>query len=153
MGRAELYPMAGRFEAGAVLAVRVAGTDARWGLTELAAVLAGCLCRGSKRRSVTPLRVRIRARDVILALAPPDRDQRPERICRGWSKRWFRSKQAALEVQLRVGGERLLARVTRRSGESARARTRPAGLRADQDRGDRPPQPRPAGRKRRRGRC
>ena len=36
MGRAELYPMAGRFEAGAVLAVRVASHDARWGLTELA---------------------------------------------------------------------------------------------------------------------
>jgi molybdate transport system ATP-binding protein len=36
MGRAELYPMTGRFEAGAVLSARVAVHDARWGLTELA---------------------------------------------------------------------------------------------------------------------
>ena len=33
MGRAELYPMTGRFEAGAVLSARVAAHDARWGLT------------------------------------------------------------------------------------------------------------------------
>ena len=30
MGRAELYPLAGRFEAGAVLSVRVAAHDPRW---------------------------------------------------------------------------------------------------------------------------
>ena len=36
MGRADLYPLAGRFEAGAVLFVRVAAHDPRWGLTELA---------------------------------------------------------------------------------------------------------------------
>jgi molybdate transport system ATP-binding protein len=39
MGRAELYPMAGRFEAAAVLAVSVAAHDARWGLTELTGAL------------------------------------------------------------------------------------------------------------------
>ena len=32
MGRAELYPLAGRFEAGAVLGVRVAAHDPRWQL-------------------------------------------------------------------------------------------------------------------------
>src|SRR5437667_7329841 len=36
MGRAELYPLAGRFEAGAILSVRVAAHDDRWRLTELA---------------------------------------------------------------------------------------------------------------------
>ena len=35
MGRAELYPLTGRFEAGAVLAVRVAAHDPQWSLTEL----------------------------------------------------------------------------------------------------------------------
>jgi molybdate transport system ATP-binding protein len=51
MGRAELYPMAGRFEAGAVLAVRVAAHDARWGLPSSPAPLA---TRGCPQRSVPP---------------------------------------------------------------------------------------------------
>src|SRR6185437_6165705 len=35
MGRAELYPLAGRFEAGAVLAARITAHDPRWSLTRL----------------------------------------------------------------------------------------------------------------------
>ena len=61
--------------------------------------------------------MRIRARDVILAVAPPDRDQRAERAG-GRVEQLVPIEEGALEVQLRVGGERLLARVTRRSGEA-----------------------------------
>src|ERR1700730_4696344 len=35
MGRAELYPLAGRFEAGAVFEVHITAHDPRWSLTEL----------------------------------------------------------------------------------------------------------------------
>src|SRR5215469_13144633 len=71
MGRAELYPMAGRFEAGAVLAVRVAAHDAGWGLTELTGVFGKLTVPRLHAPVGAALRVRIRARDVILAAAPP----------------------------------------------------------------------------------
>jgi molybdate transport system ATP-binding protein len=71
MGRAELYPLAGRFEAGAVLGVRITAHDPRWSLTELT----GDFGRLTMPRLDAPvgiaLRVRIRARDVILAVTRP----------------------------------------------------------------------------------
>jgi molybdate transport system ATP-binding protein len=115
MGRAELYPMAGRFEAGAVLAVRVAAHDARWGLTELV----GAFGKLTVPRLPTPvgasLRVRIRARDVILAASPPTGISALN-VLAGRVEVVVPIEDAALEVQLRLGDERLLARVTRRSG-------------------------------------
>jgi molybdate transport system ATP-binding protein len=115
IGRAELYPMAGRFEAGAVLAVRVAAHDARWGLTELA----GAFGKLTVPRLTAPvgaaLRVRIRARDVILAASPPTGISALN-VLAGRVEAVVPIEEAALEVQLRLGDERLLARVTRRSG-------------------------------------
>jgi len=115
MGRAELYPMAGRFEAGAVLGARVAAHDARWALTELA----GAFGKLTVPRLPVPigasLRVRIRARDVILAATPPTGISALN-ILTGRVEAVVPIEEAALEVQLRLGDERLLARVTRRSG-------------------------------------
>jgi molybdate transport system ATP-binding protein len=115
MGRAELYPVAGRFEAGAVLVARVAAHDARWGLTELA----GTFGKLTVPRLPTPvgasLRVRIRARDVILAASPPT-EISALNVLAGRIEAAVPIENAALEVQLRLGDERLLARVTRRSG-------------------------------------
>jgi len=115
IGRAELYPMAGRFEAGAVLAVRVAAHDARWGLSELA----GAFGKLTVPRLTAPvgaaLRVRIRARDVILAASPPTGISALN-VLAGRVEAVVPIEEAALEVQLRLGDERLLARVTRRSG-------------------------------------
>lgn len=115
MGRAELYPMAGRFEAGAVLAVRVAAHDARWGLTELAGAFGKLTVPGLHAPVGTALRVRIRARDVILAETPPTGTSALN-VLAGRVEALVPIEQAALEVQLRLGQERLLARVTRRSG-------------------------------------
>ncbi len=117
LGRAELYPLTGRFEAGAVLAAQVAGTDARWGLTELSGGFGRLLVPRLEAPPGHPLRVRIRARDVILALAPPEGISALN-VLPGVVEALVPIEEAALEVQLRVGGERLLARVTRRSGES-----------------------------------
>ena len=116
MGRAELYPMAGRFEAGAVLAVRVAAHDARWGLTELAGAFGKLTVPRLPTPVGTSLRVRIRARDVILAATPPTGISALN-ILAGRVEAVVPIEDAALEVQLRLGNdERLLARVTRRSG-------------------------------------
>ena len=69
--RLDLRPLTGRFEAGAVIRASVAGNDLVFGLSELA-------FPGGRLRVPhlglplgTPVRARIRARDVSLALAPP----------------------------------------------------------------------------------
>jgi molybdate transport system ATP-binding protein len=118
MGRAELYPMAGRFEAGAVLTARVAAHDPRWGLTELAGSFGKLTVPGLEAPVGAALRVRIRARDVILAATPPTGTSALN-ILGGRVEALVPIEEAALEVQLRLGDdERLLARVTRRSGEA-----------------------------------
>jgi molybdate transport system ATP-binding protein len=115
MGRAGLYPMAGRFEAGAVLAARVAAHDAGWGLSELTGAFGKLTVPRLPAPVGTPLRVRIRARDVILAAHPPTGISALN-VLVGRVEALVPIEEAALEVQLRLGDERLLARVTRRSG-------------------------------------
>jgi molybdate transport system ATP-binding protein len=117
MGRAELYPLAGRFEAGAVLAVRVASHDARWRLTELTGAFGKLMVPRLDAPVGTALRVRIRARDVIIALTPPIGISALN-VLAGRVEALVPIEEGALEVELRLGGERLLARVTRRSGEA-----------------------------------
>ena len=117
MGRAELYPLAGRFEAGAILAVRVAAHDARWRLTELTGAFGKLMVPLLDAPIGTALRVRIRARDVILALTPPIGISALN-VLAGRVEALVPIEEGALEVEVRLGGERLLARVTRRSGEA-----------------------------------
>jgi len=117
MGQAGLYPLAGGFEAGAVLAVTVAGQDMRWGLTELAGSFGRLTVPRLDLPLGTPLRVRIRARDVILALARPT-EISALNVLAGEVEALAPVADGALEVQLRLGAERLLARVTRRSGQA-----------------------------------
>jgi molybdate transport system ATP-binding protein len=115
MGRAELYPMAGRFEAGAVLTASVARHDERWQLTELTGAFGKLTVRRLNAPLGAVLRVRIRSRDVILAAAPPEGISALN-VLAGRVEALVPIEDAALEVQLRLGEERLLARVTRRSG-------------------------------------
>jgi molybdate transport system ATP-binding protein len=69
--RLDLRPLTGRYEAGAVIRTTVAGHDVNYGLTELA--FPGGRLRVSHVALPlgTPVRVRIRARDVALATARP----------------------------------------------------------------------------------
>ena len=71
MSRLDLRPLTGRYEAGAVLSVTVAGRDKTFGLTEL--VFAGRRLRvpGEDLAMGTRLRLRVRARDVSLSLDRP----------------------------------------------------------------------------------
>jgi molybdate transport system ATP-binding protein len=117
MGRAELYPLAGRFEAGAVLAARVAAHDALWKLTELTGGFGKLVVPHLEAPVGTALQVRIRARDVILAVAAPSRISALN-VLAARVEQLVPIEEGALEVQLRLGDERLLARVTRRSGEA-----------------------------------
>lgn len=117
MGRAALYPMVGRFEAGAILTMRVAAHDARYALSELAGPAGRLTVPRLDAAIGTQIRVRIRSRDVILATSPPAGISALN-VLAGEVEALVPIERAALEVQLRLGAERLLARVTRRSGEA-----------------------------------
>jgi len=70
--RLDLRPLTGRFEAGAVILTSVSGHDAEFGLTRLS--FPGGVLRVAHLDLAEgdEVRVRIRARDVSLALRPPD---------------------------------------------------------------------------------
>jgi molybdate transport system ATP-binding protein len=121
MSRLDLRPMTGRYEAGAVLGVTVAGHDEEFELTRLA--FAG----GELKVSRLPLpegarlRVRVRARDVTLALTRP-KDISFLNVIAGTVAEIGGDHGPQVDVLLRVGdpaaadGEsRLWARITRRS--------------------------------------
>jgi molybdate transport system ATP-binding protein len=97
--------------------VRVAAHDQRWNLTELTGDFGKLTVPRLDAPVGTDLRVRIRARDVILALTRPTGISALN-VLAAEVERLVPIEEGALEVQLRLGGERLLARVTRRSGEA-----------------------------------
>ncbi|MGO4127688.1 molybdenum ABC transporter ATP-binding protein [Inquilinus sp. YAF38] len=114
MGRADLFP---RAEAGAVLEAAVEDHDDRWQLTRLR-VAAGFLTvprvelpHGSK------VRIRIRARDVMLATRPPDHlsalNVLPATVLAIAS-----GGGPTADIRLDCAGDGLLARLTRRSVEA-----------------------------------
>ncbi|MBV8119661.1 MAG: molybdenum ABC transporter ATP-binding protein [Alphaproteobacteria bacterium] len=114
MGRAGQYPLAGSFEAGAVLAASVSAHDPRWELTELAGGFGRLVVARLALPVGNPLRVRIRARDVILAATRPSGISALN-VLTGTVEAMVPIGEEAVEVELRVGTERLLARITRRS--------------------------------------
>ena len=111
----QLLPLAGRHEAGGVLTVRVTEHDAKDDLTMLASK-AGTLVVPRVDAAVgAELRIHIHARDVMLASEPPVGPQRAQCAAGdAWSRSATRSGPI-VDVALDLGGERLLARITRRS--------------------------------------
>ena len=71
MSRLDLRPLTGRYDAGAVLATVVIGRDADYDLTELSFGADRLWVPNVDLPRGTPLRVRIRARDVSLSLTRP----------------------------------------------------------------------------------
>ncbi len=82
MGRLDLFPLTGRAEAGAILATRVAAHDAAFGLTVLRAAAGELRVPHLDMPVGAALRVRIRARDVMIALVAAGGPQRAERAAR-----------------------------------------------------------------------
>lgn len=114
LSRAELFPLLGRFEAGGVLRAVVEAHDTTWGLTRLATTGGRLSVPLLDAAPGTAMRVRVRARDVLLSIRPPD----------GLSARSALSGRveaiagdgAIVDVAVAIGPEgadRLLARVTR----------------------------------------
>ena len=71
MSRLDLRPLTGRYEAGAVFPVTVAGHDKTYGLTELAFPGGRLWVPALDQALGYKMRMRIRARDVSLSLGQP----------------------------------------------------------------------------------
>jgi molybdate transport system ATP-binding protein len=117
MGRIDLFPLTGRAEAGAILSTRVAEHDLRFGLTTLRAAAGDLRVPYTDLRLGDPLRVRIRARDVMIALEPPH-GLSALNVLPGTVAEIARADGPIVQIRLDCAGETLIARLTRRSVET-----------------------------------
>jgi molybdate transport system ATP-binding protein len=116
MSRLDLRPATGRYEAGAVIETRVLAYDAHDDVTTLGFSGGRLLATNLDALIGEPVRVRVRARDVSLALRAPQ-DTSILNILPGRVMEIVEGPGAAADVRLAVGEATLLARVTRRSAD------------------------------------
>ncbi len=114
MARIDLFPLTGRAEAGAILDTRVAGHDAEYGLTILRAAAGELRVPRLDLPVGAALRVRIRARDVMIAARVPE-GLSALNVLPGTVAEIARSDGPIVEMRLDCAGEALIARLTRRS--------------------------------------
>ena len=116
MGRIDLFPLTGRAEAGALLATTVAAHDPAFGLTTLRAAAGDLRVPYLDLPVGAALRVRIRARDVMIGLQPPA-GLSALNVLPGIVAELGRADGPIIEIRLDCAGEPLIARLTRRSVE------------------------------------
>ena len=117
MSRLDLFPLTGRAEAGAILATRVAGHDRQFGLTILKAAAGELRVPYLDLPAGAALRVRIRARDVMISLAPPS-GLSALNVLPGTVAEIAAGDGPIVQLRLDCAGEALIARLTRRSVET-----------------------------------
>lgn len=111
-----LVPDFGTGEAGAVIAGRVLAREAD-GLTRIATAGGPVFLPGRLPPPGSALKLRIRAQDVMLALSPPQ-GLSALNLLAVRVESLLPEGEAGMIVALRLGEERLLARITRRSAEA-----------------------------------
>jgi len=116
MGRIELRRLIGRYEGGAVIEARVASQDLKTGLARLAFAGGELLVPDVDALEGETLRVRVRARDVSIAIEEP-RGVSVLNCLRGRIAEIGAEPGASVDVRIDVAGTPLLARVTRHSAE------------------------------------
>jgi molybdate transport system ATP-binding protein len=114
MSRLDLRPATGRYEAGAVIDTRVLAYDARDDISTLGFAGGELLATNLDALIGEPVRVRVRARDVSLALRAPQ-DSSILNVLPARILEIAEGPGAAAEVRLAVGEVILLARITQRS--------------------------------------
>ncbi|MGI9335922.1 MAG: TOBE domain-containing protein [Gammaproteobacteria bacterium] len=123
IARPDLFPLTGRHEAGAVLDTTVDSHDEDYGLSELRCA-AGIIAVPRVQLPVgQSLRVRIRARDVVVALASddalqasePPRNLSTQTALRATVVSANEREDSIVDLMLDCAGSPLVARVTRRS--------------------------------------
>lgn len=110
----DVFPLMGRQEAGAVLEARVVAVDVGDGLAELAVSGGRLFVPAAGVSAGARLRVRVRARDVMIARTAPS-EVSALNILPATVAALGKGDGAIVEVALVCGGDRLLARITRRS--------------------------------------
>jgi molybdate transport system ATP-binding protein len=116
MGRIELRRIIGRYEGGAVIEVKVAAQDLKTGLARLAFAGGELLVPDVDALVGETLRVRVRARDVSIAIQEP-RGVSVLNCLRGRVAEIGVEPGASVDVRVDVAGTAILARVTRHSAE------------------------------------
>ena len=114
MGRIDLRPQTGRYEAGSVIDTTVVAYDAKYALTTLRFDGGELIVPNVEALAGERVRVRIRARDVSLALNPPT-GLSIVNVLPGTITAIDDEGGPIVEVQLRLGSVSLRARITRRS--------------------------------------
>jgi molybdate transport system ATP-binding protein len=114
MGRLDLRPYTGRYEGGAVIEARVVAQDLEYGLATLG--FSGGELRAANLEALVgeSVRVRIRARDVALALERPV-GVSVLNVLPGTVAEIADEGGPIVDVRVRVGGDALISRITRRS--------------------------------------
>jgi molybdate transport system ATP-binding protein len=121
MSRIDLRPQTGRYEAGAVVDTVVAAHDPGYELTTLSFAGGELVVPSVQGLVGERVRVRIRARDVSLALARPEQLSIVN-ILEASIVAFSAEEGPIVDVQLRVGDAALSARITRRSRDQMRLR-------------------------------
>ena len=117
--RLDLRPYLGRFEGGAVLEATVAEQDLGYGLTRLRFDGGELYAPDVDALPGERLRVRIRARDVSLALSAP-RDASFLNVLAGTVVEIGEAKGAGADVAVALGPTTIVARITRKSIDALR---------------------------------
>jgi molybdate transport system ATP-binding protein len=113
-GRIDLGAATGRYEAGALLIATVAAHDPDFALTRLAFGGAELTVPALPREPGATIRIRIRARDVALALSPPE-GLSIRNVVAAEIETIELEEGAFAEVLLAAAGQHLRARITRKS--------------------------------------
>ena len=117
LARLDLPPLTGRFEAGAVLEGKVSGQDEAYALTTIDIGGAELILPALDLPVGEVVRLRVRARDVSIALRPP-RDVSIRNVLGATVAEVMpESDTAFAEVRLSIGDQDLRARVTRLSAD------------------------------------
>jgi molybdate transport system ATP-binding protein len=114
MSRVELRPYLGRHEGGAVIAARVAGQDLESGLARLEFSGGSLEIPDVEALPGEQVRIRVRARDVSIALARPA-GLSIRNVLAGTVVELAGDQGASLDVRLDLHGTPLLAHITRKS--------------------------------------
>ena len=114
--RMDLGAMVGAEEAGSVLDAEVRGRDLAFGLSTLRSKAGNLTVPATGLRLGTRVRVRIRARDVMLATRRPESISALN-VLEGTVSAVGEPQGAAVDVRIDCGGAPLVARITRRSLE------------------------------------
>ena len=110
------FAQSGLAEAGALIEARVCGHDEAYELTVLQARAGSLTVPRLPQPIGTSLRVRLRARDIILAVKEPE-GLSALNVLPGFISSINEAEGASMDVQLDCGGDSIVARVTRRSVE------------------------------------